>query len=78
MKFALEPHERQSALWQKLEKHYRERLELARKKNDADADAVKTANTRGHIAEIKSFLALGEDPAPGGKSSADDKSPLDW
>lgn len=78
MKFVIEAHERQTALWQKLEKHYTERLELARKKNDADLDPVATAKARGRIAEIKGFLALGEDPAPGSKSSADDESPLGW
>jgi hypothetical protein len=81
MKLVIEPHERKTALWQKLEKHYQEKLELFRKRNDASIDEVKTANARGRIAEIKSFLALGEDPKPGSESSADvidDESPLDW
>jgi len=53
--------EKQSALWLKLDRQFNNRLDRLRKQNDSPSDAEKTANIRGRIAEVKFFLALGED-----------------
>ena len=52
--------EKQSALWQKIEKHYKERLDKLRTQNDKDQDGIQTAHLRGRISEVKSLLALTE------------------
>lgn len=51
--------ERISACWVKLEKHIKAEIEILRQRNDADADAVKTANLRGRILAMKQILSLG-------------------
>ena len=56
--------ERRSALWRKLSAHAESRLQSLRIQNDGDKDAAETAKLRGRIAEVKVFLALGEEPAP--------------
>jgi hypothetical protein len=52
--------ETQSAVYQKLAAHYRDRLATLRAQNDGDLDAVSTAKQRGRILEAKAFLELGE------------------
>ncbi len=62
--FELRESERLSALWQRLEAHYRERLAMLRRKNDGNLTPDATRHLRGQIAEVKRFLALGEPPDP--------------
>jgi len=50
--------ERISACWVKLEKHIKDEIEVLRQRNDADVDAVKTANLRGRILALKQILSL--------------------
>jgi hypothetical protein len=57
-KLFIEPHEAKTALWIKIKAHMESRLDVARKQNDSNLDAVQTANMRGRITELKSFLAL--------------------
>jgi hypothetical protein len=59
--FKISEHEARSALWVKLAKHLEARLDVARRQNDKEIDAVSTARLRGRIAEIKYLLGL--DPA---------------
>lgn len=62
-------HERGSVQWQKIRKYAEERLELLRKRNDADMEERKTARLRGQIRELKNLLAL-DKPVP--ETEADD------
>ncbi len=64
MEHVLHPHDLQSAVWLKLERHYKGRLEELRRKNDGDLDDRATIRLRAQIAECKVFLALGENLAP--------------
>lgn len=57
--FKLEEHEINSPLWQKLKKHYENKLESLRISNDSDSTELQTAKRRGKISEIKQFLAIG-------------------
>jgi len=58
-------HDKANPLWVRLEKHFTERLELLRAKNDANLDERTTAELRGRIAEIKAILLLAIDkPTP--------------
>ena len=58
----LERHERDHALWKKIEEILTYRLETYRKQNDAQLDERQTDRLRGRIAELKDLLALGADP----------------
>lgn len=60
-RFMLAPHERNSALWQRLIKHCNQRLEDLRLQNDGDRDDQQTAKLRGRIAEVKAIIALADD-----------------
>ena len=51
--------EQRSTVWLKISAYLTTRIEEHRTKNDADLDAVKTANLRGRIAEAQNLLALG-------------------
>lgn len=57
-KFKLEDHEISSATWMKLAKHFEDRLEVLRAKNDSSMSPEKTERLRGRIAEVKAALAL--------------------
>jgi len=57
----LTPSDRQSAVWQKLDKFLASELDALRKKNDGDHDAVKTARIRGAIDAVKKLKSLGTD-----------------
>lgn len=60
----LDPFERDSALWKRLEKHMNERLNTLRSKNDSkNLTDLETAYLRGEINQIKAFLALAN-PGP--------------
>lgn len=60
----LERHEIDSPLWQRLKAHLEEEIRIQRTKNDGDHDAIRTADIRGRIAQLKALLALGNlDPA---------------
>ena len=48
-----------SVLWDKLERYFKDRLATLRAKNDHDLDAMKTAELRGEIKEVKHILSLG-------------------
>lgn len=53
--------DRYTSTWQKIQKHYEDRLDLLRKKNDADHDPMKTASIRAAIREVKGLLSLASD-----------------
>jgi len=55
------PHERQSAVWQKLKPYLDTRLETLRRQNDGQLTPEQTAKLRGRIAEVKAILSLGTD-----------------
>jgi hypothetical protein len=59
--FALTASERQSAVWQKLMRHFNERLAYHRAKNDSHSDATITAATRGQISIYKALISLDKD-----------------
>lgn len=71
----IEEHERYSAVWVKLKEHIEDRLDLHRKKNDADLSSDETARLRGRIAELKYLLDL-DNPGPAMSANADNKSPF--
>ena len=58
-----------SAVWVKLKEHMLERLEKARRKNDANLNSDDTARLRGAIAELK-YLSELDNPAPSIKADA--------
>lgn len=59
--FKLTREELNSALWEKLQAHFRERLDTARQENDyMHQDERVTAKIRGRITAYKEFLELGE------------------
>lgn len=62
-RFTLTEQEIHSALWKKLSAHYAHKLDMRRKDNDGNHDAIVTAKLRGRIEELVDFLALGK-PAP--------------
>lgn len=59
--FFLTPGERQSALWRKLLPYLKEKLDIARGKNDGPHDATATATLRGQISTLKALIALDTD-----------------
>lgn len=60
--FLLSPQERNSALWLKLRAHFKDKLALARGKNDGmQNDATVTAALRGDIRTLKAIIALDAD-----------------
>ena len=61
MKLILTTAEKMNPLWLKLDAYLNDRLDSLRKQNDGDLDDGKTANLRGRIAEIKSFLDIATD-----------------
>lgn len=53
-----------SFTWIKLKKHFEDRLQELRARNDGNLDAIQTASLRGEIRAVKSSLALANrDPA---------------
>lgn len=58
----LNEHDRGSATWGKLQKHFNERLDTLRKQNDGNLSPEGTAKLRGRIAELKRVIDLGEAP----------------
>ncbi|MDP3939211.1 MAG: hypothetical protein Q8R92_13895 [Deltaproteobacteria bacterium] len=59
--FSLSRGERQSALWLKLLDHFKNKLEIARAKNDGPRDVTETATLRGQIGTLKALIALDTD-----------------
>lgn len=55
--------EKQSALWSKLKKHFEERLQSSRLKNDQDLSDKETAELRGRIKELKYVIDLETSPS---------------
>lgn len=70
--FNLTTAERMSPLWSKLEKYLHGRLEVCRRKNDADLTEGETARLRGRIQALKELLVLGEIPPQVEADSATD------
>lgn len=66
----LEPHEMQSALWQRLHAHMTERLDGLRRSNDGDLPMEETQRLRGRIAQLKEILALAREPVQLGVDAA--------
>lgn len=64
-RFKLEPHDKSSPTWQRIERHLIDRLQVLRRQNDATMTTERTEHIRGRIAQLKELLALvNEDPAP--------------
>lgn len=59
----LEKHERDHALWKKVEEILNYRLDIYRRQNDAQLDERQTERLRGRIAELKDLLTLGREDA---------------
>jgi hypothetical protein len=59
--FALTSSERNSALWLRLDRYWKDRLDRLRAQNDGDKSDIETANLRGRIAELKTIVALGRE-----------------
>jgi len=57
--------ELQSPAWHKIKKHFEERLEVHRLKNEGNLDEVATAKLRGRIAEARAVLALDQPDVAG-------------
>jgi len=66
---ALEQSDLTSLTWQKLKILLEERVEMLRKKNDGNLDAVQTASLRGEIKALKGILVL-DKAAPNWKSGS--------
>lgn len=60
--FFLSAGERNSAVWLKLLEHMKEKLAIARSKNDGPLDEVATATLRGQIATLKALIDLNKPP----------------
>jgi hypothetical protein len=60
--FALTEGEKAHPLWVRLKRHLEERLHDARLRNDKALTEFETAGLRGHIACLKSIIALGDEP----------------
>lgn len=58
--------ERDSVVWEKIEAHYRQRLDELRQQNDSSLDGIKTAELRGRIREVKRLLSMHKEPDDGG------------
>ena len=61
-RFALTQADRMSPVWRTLHKHLSERLQMLRETNDSEHTLERTARLRGQIAELKSIIALNDDP----------------
>jgi len=59
--FVLTPGERNSVVWLKLLEHFKEKLEIARGKNEGPRDATETASLRGQISILKALIDLDKD-----------------
>jgi hypothetical protein len=55
----LDANDRRSSAWLKIKAHLTAELDLMRRKNDNDYDAVETAGLRGQIAHAKAMLEAG-------------------
>jgi hypothetical protein len=74
--------DKRSALWLKLQAHWRTQLDTLRRRNDGPLSPDETTYLRGRIAQCKAFLALSGEPgngAPTDKAEAIDTYPtVDW
>lgn len=61
-KFVLTQTERDSDLWRRLRAHFEASLGELRKQNDAAMGEIDTAALRGRIQQIKTHIALGDEP----------------
>jgi len=57
--------DKRTALWLKLEAHWRERLDILRRRNDGALSPDETQRLRGEISQLKAFLALSGEPGDG-------------
>lgn len=58
-KFTLNPTEKQSFLWKKIQQHFTKELDIARRKNDGNQlTAEQTSAIRGEISCLKKLIAL--------------------
>lgn len=61
--FKLSEHDKDSAVFKKLLGFYKQKLDSLREENDnSSVNAIDTSVLRGRIAEVKEFLALGDEP----------------
>lgn len=56
----MEPHEIQSPLWMRLERHLKARVSQLRHANDRPQSETETATIRGQIKELQMLLNLGK------------------
>lgn len=59
---ALTQEEKRSQIFLKLMDHWQKRLNVYRLQNDGDKDDKATANLRGRISELKTLIALADEP----------------
>jgi hypothetical protein len=67
--------ERESPLWQKLERYVLARIEMARRMNDADLNEIETAKLRGRLSELKVLLAHAD---PGSSDEGEEAANGSW
>ncbi len=65
--FTLTDAERNSPIWHRLVGHLTDRLHLLRARNDGRLNEYETATLRGQISELKTLIALGDEPLPQGE-----------
>ena len=58
----LNTHDLGSGVWTKIKQHMSARLAELREENDSSLTEIQTAKKRGHIAEVKYVLSLGDPP----------------
>lgn len=64
--------EAKSAVWQKISRYAKGRIDTLRKRNDGDLGELETAKLRGKIAAFKEMLDLADD-GTGPKISTNDQ-----
>jgi hypothetical protein len=57
--------DKRTALWLKLEAHWRTQLDTLRRRNDGALSPEETTHLRGRILQCKAFLALSGEPGDG-------------
>lgn len=73
LKFKLPEEMRTSGFWAQLSLMIQARLDVMRRRNDQPLTPSETDTLRGHIACLKSFIALGKEPPNDGQ---DERRPL--
>lgn len=60
--FTITPNERlTNPLWRRMVEHWKAQRDMLRARNDGDMDPIKTAHTRGQIAELNRLIDMDSD-----------------